>query len=377
MAVPVKKRPTREELRTAIAALAASTNRLQDDAPPSPEIAAALDALAAQAEALAANARAAARTIDRGSTPAARPGARPRIVIIDDDAATLAVMTELLGEAFEVATARDATTGLRLIHEQRADAVVTDLRMPGMSGLELLRALQSHPATATLPCLVVTADEAVVRKPRAFDLGAADYLVKPVDADELAARLRHRIADARRLRAEQDLQELDELTRLPNRRALVRHGPRCVAEARVAERPLTVAFVDADGLKGINDTWGHAVGDRAIQTIATALRASKRGDDLALRIGGDEFAVIMPGTSLDGARMLVQRFHAELAAHPVALGEARVAIRASVGLAALSDRDLGWDELLARSDRALYDEKRRRRERVVEMRPAGAGARRR
>jgi diguanylate cyclase (GGDEF)-like protein len=250
---------------------------------------------------------------------------------------------------------------LPLASHPLVDAVVTDLRMPHLDGLEILRRLGADPATAEVPCLLLTAADATEEKLSAFGLGAADYLTKPVDVAELTARLHHRIADANRLKRERRLQETDELTGLPNRRALMRCLAEDFAEARAHRTPLTLALVDVDGLKHINDTWGHPAGDRAICAVAQAMQRCRRAHDLAARLGGDEFALLMPGTDLPGATRLLERIDAELGRLPLELADARVTVRISHGLAMQREQDNSdsLSQLMARADEALYACKRR------------------
>jgi diguanylate cyclase (GGDEF)-like protein len=324
----------------------------------------ALESLATQAERLASTARAVARRRTPPHAPdpaieAVSASPRPRLLLIDDDRRALQALAELLEPDFEVIANVDGREALRHASHPLVDAVVTDLRMPHLDGLEVLRRLRADPATAEVPCLLLTAADATEEKLSAFGLGAADYLTKPVNVAELTARLHHRIAEARRLAHERRMRETDELTGMPNRHALMRGLAEHFAEARTHRSPLTLALVDMDGLKRINDTWGHPAGDRAICAVARAMQRCCRAHDLSARLGGDEFALLMPATDLAGAERLLARVDTELARIPLELADARVPVRISHGLAIQHEQGDSVSQLMARADEALYACKRR------------------
>jgi diguanylate cyclase (GGDEF)-like protein len=325
------------------------------------ELAVALDRLMLAAQDLTQAARAVVDRRTPAHVPADPDSPRPRVLLVDDDVEELSLLAELLGRDFDVIRATDALDGLRRARHPVVDAVVTDLHMPGVDGLGLLRLLRADAVTAHVPCLLLSGESAATEKLAAFGLGADDYLTKPCDAAEVAGRVHHRIADARRLQAERRLQETDDLTGLPNRRALRRQLDAALTDARSTGRPLALALIDADNLKSVNDRFGHLEGDRVIRAIADALRQCKRNDDTAARLGGDEFAMIMPSTDAEGAERLLERVREEIARHPLHTGADEVHMTVSVGLASLAGDDDDHDRLFSRADAALYSCKRRRR----------------
>jgi diguanylate cyclase (GGDEF)-like protein len=184
-----------------------------------------------------------------------------------------------------------------------------------------------------------------------------------VDPHELIARIKRRLSDAHRLHEERRLQEVDELTGLDNRRAFRRRLTEACATAKRSGRPLSVAMIDADGLKNINDTWGHAAGDRAIEAVAAALTRSKRGGDCAARLGGDEFALVLPDTDEAGARLLCERIESLLAHSNIEVAGITFRVNVSTGVATLNAE--GDDDMLARADASLYACKRSHKARAV------------
>ncbi|MBS2029464.1 MAG: diguanylate cyclase [Deltaproteobacteria bacterium] len=326
-----------------------------------PELRALAQALADESHALGAELHGA--LLREGSatpTPAARPGAIS-VLAVDDDPVALAALAEVLAPEFEVTTTTDPYQALHLARERAPEAILCDLRMPGLDGLALVRTLHGDPTTRSIPVLLVSAESDIPEKLLAFEAGAIDYLTKPVSVDELAARLRSAVQRGRELRHGRELQETDELTGLTNRRGFRTFLSEAIRSAVEGGRPLAVAMLDQDGLKAINDTLGHAAGDAALRLLASTLRKVKRDADCACRLGGDEFALVMPGADLAGASRALERLERELAATPLALeNEARILLRASVGIAQLDAfDDLRGDSLLGRADAALYEMKRR------------------
>lgn len=318
----------------------------------------------------------AAVAANRGRAPAP-PIVQERgiaIVAVDDDPISLRALTELLAPEFEVRATTDVNEAIRLARDG-VEAVLTDLHMPVLDGLQLLRVLQGDPRTAALPCLLVSATSDMSEKLRAFEAGACDYLTKPVSVDELAARLRSAISRGRELRRERHLQETDELTGLTNRRGFRAFLVDALRAGRERGRSVALAMIDQDGLKPINDGWGHPAGDAALRIVASVLQRVKRDGDCAARLGGDEFALVMPGSDLEGARKLLDRVERELVEAPLLLPDgSQVILRVSAGAAAsVATDDANGEALLERADAALYEVKRHRTEQGLAGRtPSGS-----
>jgi two-component system cell cycle response regulator len=268
-----------------------------------------------------------------------------------------------LGTHFQVVIANDGYEASELLVREQPDAVISDLTMPRTGGFALLELARRRNELSEIPILVLSGTSDTETKIKAFELGAADYLTKPVSLAELIARTKNALSRAQALRRERLLQETDDLTGLANRRALRKILGDAIRYSVSSRRPLTVAMVDQDKLKQINDRFGHAAGDAAIRQLAKALSSCKRGSDCAARYGGDEFCVVMPGTDRAGAEKFVQRVHDELAANPIDVGGVRIQVSASFGLAALGEVawEESWEELMGRADQALYEQKSSRR----------------
>lgn len=279
-----------------------------------------------------------------------------RVLLVDDDDDQMELLAQLLAKHATVFTASSALNAIDRARRERVDVIVTDLHMPDVDGFGLLQLVRGDSQLHDIPCLLLTGNGTPHDKLTAFGLGADDYLTKPVDPNELIARVKRRLSDVHRLREERRLQEIDELTGLDNRRAFRRRLAEACATAKRSGRPLSVAMIDADGLKSINDTWGHAAGDRAIEAIAASLARSKRGGDCAARLGGDEFALVLPDTDEVGARQLCERIESVLTQIKVDVAGITIQVHVSTGVATL-DGD-GDDGVLARADASLYACKR-------------------
>ncbi len=156
-----------------------------------------------------------------------------------------------------------------------------------------------------------------------------------------------------------ELASVDSLTGLYNRRVLFEMAGRAFAEAKRHKTPLSVVMIDTDGLKKVNDTYGHAAGDRLLKQTAQIFTAAIRASDLLGRIGGDEFLLILPETEPKEALMLAERLRENLSETPLRVENAVVGLKASFGVAHVSPADLSIEQTVSRADRGLYDSKRK------------------
>lgn len=268
---------------------------------------------------------------------------------------------------FEVSEAGDSAEALRLVDLLPPDIFITGIEVGAMSGLEACWRLKAGAETSHIHTIVITASGQYVRLAEALDAGGDDFIRKPFDGVEMKARLR---AAARIVRLQRDLRgqaETDALTGAANRRAFTRALDREIAEAGRLSVPLSVVMVDLDHFKQINDTHGHASGDRVLVRTVTALKAELEGSQMLGRLGGEEFAVLLPRAAEDEARETAERLR-RAAEHLVVENEQgrAIPVTASFGLTVLGpDESLATGpDLLARADASLYRAKKRGRNRV-------------
>jgi diguanylate cyclase (GGDEF)-like protein len=287
----------------------------------------------------------------------------PRILLIDDSPQIAPLLRAWLSaEGVELVAAGDGEAGLRLAREVAPHVVLLDVDMPGLDGFETCRRLKSDPATAGAAVLFVSGASSSADKVRGLELGAVDYVTKPFDPVELRARIRAAI----RTKFLTDLLErkagLDALTGLLNRGQFDERLAAATALFQRHGRRFSLVLVDLDGFKQINDAHGHAAGDRAIQAAARVLCGDVRREDASFRVGGDEFAVLMPEVGLAGAVVLAERLRGQLAGGALRGRGGPVRMTASFGLAEATD---GGANVYDRADEALYAAKRAGGNRVV------------
>jgi len=308
--------------------------------------------------------------------PAARSGKHrvANVIVIDDSDAARERIRGVLAEAglFEqVLEARDGLSGLRLILEHPADAVICDLEMPGLDGEKLLRAHRERLGAEDVPFFLLTATRDPDRLARLLRAGAADTITKPFHPAELLARVETHLR-LRRLRAElrekntalAKLSTTDSLTGLRNRRYV---GEALAIEILRATRygtPLSLLMADVDHFKHVNDAHGHPAGDAVLVFTAETITRVLRSTDIAGRYGGEEFIAVLPHTDLEGAVVLAERLRASLAAAAcVVAGGGRISFTVSAGVAQMQRGD-DASALIRAADTALYAAKSAGRDRV-------------
>lgn len=246
------------------------------------------------------------------------------------------------------------------------EAVLLALPMAGGDALRLTSRLRARAESRDLPVILLAAEDQRHAVLRGFDLGASDYVMRPLDGPELRARLRNQL----RRRRYQDLLRdsldrtielavTDPLTGLRNRRYVRRHLDQILASGT----PVAVLLIDVDRFKPLNDLHGHAAGDIALKEVAGRLREHLRAVDVVARYGGEEFLVALSGSSPEEVVAVAERLRAAVADRPIAAQGLMIPVTVSIG-AALSTDGLGAEPLIAAADAALYRAKERGRNRV-------------
>jgi two-component system, cell cycle response regulator len=256
---------------------------------------------------------------------------------------------------------------------ERIQSALRDTHKVDVDGLRLCSQTRSLERTRNLPMLIIAEPEDTGRVLRGLDLGVNDYLVRPMDRNELLARVmtqvrRKRYADRLRTNVQQsmELALTDSLTGLYNRRYMETHLETLVEKAVQSQRPLGLVMIDIDHFKSINDNFGHDAGDEVLRQFASRVQGSVRGIDLPCRYGGEEFVIVMPDADLAIAEAVGERLRRHIAAEPflVTKGLNKLDVTISVGIAMRLEGD-GPDAVLKRADEALYRAKRDGRNRVV------------
>jgi two-component system cell cycle response regulator len=276
----------------------------------------------------------------------------------------------LMAAGYEVLEAQDGEEALERIRDTVPDVVLLDRDMPRLDGLSVLDAMQADEATAAIPVVFVTGRATASELAEGLGRGAHDYVRKPVEAAELIARVRSALR-TRRLRdelRERNLQlermaRTDVLTGMVSRR----HGAAVLAEACTAAsggESLAVVMADVDHFKTINDHHGHATGDAVLRAVAGIMRDGIVTGETAVRWGGEEFLLVLPGCDAAGALARAERLRLALGASPVDAGGRHHGVTASLGYAILASGETP-EALVARADEALYAAKAAGRDRVA------------
>lgn len=299
-----------------------------------------------------------------------------QVLIVDDNAAIRSGIKAVLmrdGTFSHFAEAEDGLSAFKAILDDPPDLVICDLVMPGFDGLRFLGLKASRRELDQIPVIILTAEDDRERKAELLERGASDYITKPFHDKELLARVRihtklKRLQDELREKNNQ-LQTLsitDALTGLVNRRYLMTRLQEEVQRAERHATPLAVVMVDLDHFKRVNDTHGHAAGDRVLQNVASLLAESVRATDLVARFGGEELTLVLPHTGLIGALQLTETLRQKLAEQAHEVEGATLQQTVSMGLAAWEGQGpaLSVEGLLKQADDALYRAKQGGRNRV-------------
>jgi two-component system cell cycle response regulator len=297
-----------------------------------------------------------------------------RILVVEDRKKSADALVRALEHEHEVAIESDPHAALFRLAEPEFDLAIVSLGLADFDALRLCSQLRSLDRTRSVPILLLAEQTDTARVIRGLDIGVNDYLLRPLDKNELVARVRTQIRRKRytetlrdNVQQSMELAVTDGLTGLHNRRYLQMHLKMLLDQAGRRGDSLSLLLVDIDHFKVINDTWGHDAGDDVLRAFARKLRMSTRGIDLACRYGGEEFVIVMPDTSLAVASTVAERLREQIAAEPFEAGEEKrhVGVTISVGVAAAEETRETPERLLKRADEALYVAKRAGRNRIA------------
>jgi two-component system cell cycle response regulator len=297
-----------------------------------------------------------------------------RVLIVDDRASSYERMVATLSTEHAVEVEPDPSEALFHAAEGDYDLAIVSLGLKDFDGLRLCSQIRSLERTRNVPILAVAEADNNQRLIRGLEIGVNDYLIRPVDRNEMLARVRTQIKKKRyteRLRdnvqASIEMAITDALTGLFNRRYMETHLATLMEQAASRGKPLALLILDIDYFKAINDGHGHDAGDDVLREFSLRIRKSIRNIDLACRYGGEEFVIVMPETDIAVAAMVAERIRRRIATEPFAIqeGARNLDVTISIGIAALAGPADTAAAVLKRADTALYRAKRDGRNRVV------------
>jgi len=303
----------------------------------------------------------------------ARKADQNPVLLVIDDAPEIhrLLAVRLKDEGLEFMTALSGPEGLELAESNQPSLILLDLGMPGHDGFQTLRDLKENRATMEIPVIVLSADANAASKVRAFEIGAMDYVTKPMDVAELRARIQSAIRISRLMKLLEQRAQIDGLTGLWNRNYFNDRLGREQAEASRKHSPLALVMCDLDHFKRLNDTYGHPAGDAVIQAFAGILNRELRAYDVPCRYGGEEFALILPRTTAEEAVAVCDRIRRALELtsfkkYPEMHATASFGVAAHVEEGACDPA-----KLIEAADKTLYHAKQNGRNRVHIYGPKG------
>jgi two-component system cell cycle response regulator len=297
-----------------------------------------------------------------------------RVLIVDDRKSSYERIAETLAKEHHVEVDSDPNHALFHAADGNFDLVIVSLGLENFDALRLCSQIRSLERTRNVPILALSEADNNARMVRGLEIGVNDFLVRPIDKNELLARTRSQVRKRRYTERLRDNVQMsiemaitDGLTGLFNRRYMESHLATLVEQAASRNKPLATLVIDIDYFKAINDTHGHDAGDDVLRDFALRIKRSIRGIDLACRYGGEEFVLVMPETDMAVAAMVAERLRRRIASEPFPIqqGKQAIPVTISIGIAALRGKDDNAVGLLKRADQALYRAKRDGRNRVV------------
>jgi two-component system cell cycle response regulator len=317
---------------------------------------------------------------------------KPIVLIVDDNPYNLRVVTEMMEEnGYESVIALSGKKALDFIAMQKPDIILLDVKMPELDGYEVCRILKENPQTREIPIIFLTVQSDLDDVIKGFEAGAVDFVSKPFNIIELQMRTKTHLElkqarDSQKIYNEQlenanrelkkaneiirtqneqlrevafrldQLSKTDALTELYNRRCMMEKLAEEANRYKRNRKPFSLIIADIDDFKKVNDTYGHDCGDYIIKKIAQTLTESVRDIDVAGRWGGEEFLILLPETTVEGALVLAERIQSRVSRSGWLYNQ--TIIRASLTLGvAMYNGETGIDEVVKKADRVLYEGK--------------------
>jgi two-component system cell cycle response regulator len=297
-----------------------------------------------------------------------------RVLLVDDRPSSYERLAPVLASEHTVDVEPNPADAVFHAADGNYDLLIVSLGLENFDGLRLCSQIRSLERTRSLPILAISDADNNSRLLRGLEIGVNDYLLRPVDKNELLARARTQVRKRRytdhlrdNVQNSIEMAITDQLTGLHNRRYMESHLGTLAEQAALRGKPLALMMLDIDYFKSINDGYGHEAGDDVLREFAVRIRKSIRGIDLACRYGGEEFVIVMPETDLHVAGMVAERLRRAIASEPFAIerGLKRIEVTISVGISTLERKGEPVSDVLKRADQALYRAKHDGRNRVV------------
>ena len=287
-----------------------------------------------------------------------------KILVVEDDIVVSNLLVEfLIKSGFQIKSAKSAEEAEKILKNEEINTVITDIKLPGTDGIKFANNIKKK---YNLDVIAMTAYSSEYSYEDAIKNGASDLIFKPVKLNELILRI-NRVIKERSLLDERDkmikkLKKLtieDSLTGLYNSRHFFDQLDKEIKRSDRYLHPISLMFIDIDNFKGVNDTYGHMIGDKILALIAKRIKACLRSNDTAYRFAGDEFTIILPETTSSEAKFVADRILAKFAHESLVINEKEISeITLSIGIAEYQMNE-GNQQFLHRADVTMYEAKQR------------------
>jgi len=292
------------------------------------------------------------------------------VLIVDDENSNIIALTYILSPEYTVYAVKNGQSAIKAAEKHLPDVVLLDIIMPEMDGYAVLAALKDSEKTQHIPVIFITGLSNVDNEEKGLSLGASDYISKPFSSAIVKLRIQNQIKIINQMRAIEYLSMMDQLTGIANRRNFDQRLNAEWGRAARDKNSISIMMIDVDKFKIYNDTYGHQQGDVVLQTVAGVLTHTlKRTADFAARWGGEEFAILLPMTDIDGALAIAEliRVNVENIIIPCNDGTATY-VTVSIGVnAQIPTQNDSIDDFIFKADAALYTAKGMGRNRVCCM----------
>jgi diguanylate cyclase (GGDEF)-like protein len=290
------------------------------------------------------------------------------VLVIDDDPIVVDILETVFDGDLRILTANNGADGIQKACTENPDLILLDVRMPDIDGYDTCRQLKSMAETADIPLIFLTARIETEDEYKGLELGAIDYIAKPIIPQIVRARIQNHLTMKRQRDQLANMSMIDGLTGIANRRRFDDHMDQELRRAIRNKLPISLLLMDIDDFKAYNDTYGHARGDDCLRAVAQEIRNHlRRPSDLVARYGGEEFAVVLPDTPLEHAIALAEKIRLGIVAMNIPHAKARAASHVTVSIGAAvttADKPLSKSQLIEAADAQLYASKRAGRNRV-------------
>jgi len=288
-----------------------------------------------------------------------------KILVVDDSESNIDALKLLLKEKYEVLTSMNGKGAIELLKKIEVDLILLDILLPDIDGYEICKLLKNDETTKNIPIIFVTARLDADSISKAYEVGGVDYITKPLKAIEVLCRvktqlkLQNLIKELQTTKSElEQLASKDFLTGIYNRRSF-----EAFANSFLATHDVALILIDIDYFKFINDNYGHLIGDEVLKYVTNKIKTLIRKDDVFARIGGEEFVILLPNTSLENAQKIAEKLRQIIEQESIKIDKLNIDITISLGVASL-DKNETLKDLLQKVDIALYKAKKNGRNRV-------------